>query len=73
LEQNHVSNENLQETFYQNVLNILSDKGNWADFNKHYNLWLQVKKMEQLKRPSFVDGSIDVPEPDPDDYPLINP
>jgi hypothetical protein len=63
----------LSRIYYEKVQAILAKKGNWSDFNSHHQLWSQIKKQETLGFNPLLDGSIDLEEPNPNDYPLIDP
>lgn len=62
----------LTRLFYARIQQILEQRGSWNSFNDHHQLWAEVKKQESLGFNPLLDGSIDLEEPDPDDYPLID-
>lgn len=62
----------LSRQYYERILQTLAQKGMWRDFNAHHQLWTNVKKQEALGLNPLLDGSVELEEPDPDDYPLID-
>lgn len=62
----------LSRLYYERIQQILAQKGFWRDFNGHHQLWVNIKKQERIGFNPLLDGSIEVEEPDPDDYPLID-
>ena len=62
----------LSSLYYARIQQVLAERGAWTDFNNHHRLWEEVKKQESLRFNPILDGSVEIEEPDPDDYPLID-
>lgn len=62
----------LSRLYYARIQQLLAQRGAWNDFNDHHQFWSEVKKQESLRFNPLLDGSVELDEPDPDDYPLID-
>ena len=62
----------LSRIFYQKARETLAQKGFWKDFIDHYQIWKNIKRQEALGVNPIYDGSEEIEEPDPDDYPLLD-